>query len=118
MNIEDIRKYCLSMKGVSESFPFNEEALVFKVMSKMFLISSLDDVPLTINIKCDPEKAVERRERYDSVKPGFHMNKNHWNTIVLDGSIPAGEIFGWIDESYNLVKAGLKKSEIAALELL
>lgn len=118
MNVEEIRKFCLAMKGVSESFPFNEEALVFKVMSKMFLITSLDDIPLTISLKCDPEKAVERRERYDSVKPGFHMNKNHWNTIILDGSIPVREIFEWIDESYNLVKAGLKKSEKEALEQL
>ncbi len=111
MNIEQVRNYCLEKKGVTESFPFNEESLVFKVMSKIFLIASLDDIPLTINIKCNPEKAVELREMYDSVRPGYHMNKNHWNTVVLDGSVHVKEIFKWIDESYNLVKDGLKKSE-------
>lgn len=111
MNIEEIRNYCLRKKGVTESFPFGENTLVFKVMSKMFLLASLDEIPLTVNLKCDPEKAVEMREIYDAVKPGYHMNKIHWNTISLDGSVPSGEIFEWINESFELVKKGLNKKE-------
>jgi predicted DNA-binding protein (MmcQ/YjbR family) len=88
MNIETIREYCLRKKGVSEEFPFNETTLVFKVMNKMFLLASLDSVPLSINLKCDPETAVELREKYDSVEPAFHMNKTHWNSVIIDRTIP------------------------------
>jgi len=111
MNIETIREYCLRKKGISEEFPFNETTLVFKVMNKMFLLASLDSVPLRINLKCDPEMAIELREKYDSVEPAYHMNKTHWNSIVIDRTIPDKEILKWIDDSYNLVVSGLKKSE-------
>ena len=111
MNIETIREYCLRKKGVSEDFPFNETTLVFKVMNKMFLLASLDSVPLQINLKCDPEKAVELREKYDSVESAYHMNKTHWNSVLIDRTIPDKEILKWIDDSYNLVVSGLKKSE-------
>jgi predicted DNA-binding protein (MmcQ/YjbR family) len=105
-----IRAHCLKKKGVTEELPFNEDTPVYKVMGKMFLLASLT-YPISINIKCDPEKAIELRERYSSVTPGYHMNKTHWNTVLLDGSIPNKEILEWIDESYDLVVQGLKKSE-------
>jgi predicted DNA-binding protein (MmcQ/YjbR family) len=111
MDIEFIRNYCLKKKGVNESFPFGENTLVFKIINKIFLLASLDEFPLTINLKCDPEKAVEIREKYNAVVPGYHMNKLHWNTVTIEGSIPQNLILGWIDDSYELVKDGLKKSE-------
>ncbi len=111
MNIENIREYCLKKKGVTEEFPFDEETLVFKVAGKIFLLASLETIPLQINLKCEPEKAIELREEYDSVLPGYHMNKKHWNTIIIDGTVPTGNLFEWIDNSYNLVVAGLRKSE-------
>jgi predicted DNA-binding protein (MmcQ/YjbR family) len=116
MNIEQIREYCLKKRGVTEEFPFDEETLVFKVMGKIFLLASLESIPLQINLKCDPEKAVDLREEYESVQPGYHMNKKHWNTIIIDGSIPKQKILEWIDHSYNLVVAGLKKSDLEKLK--
>jgi predicted DNA-binding protein (MmcQ/YjbR family) len=103
-------------KGVTEEFPFDEETLVFKVAGKIFLLASLESIPLQINLKCDPEKAVELREEYEAVQPGYHMNKKHWNTIIIDGSVSIRKIFEWIDDSYNLVVAGLKKSNIKKLK--
>jgi predicted DNA-binding protein (MmcQ/YjbR family) len=103
MNIEQIREYCLKKKGVTEEFPFDEDTLVFKVMGKIFLLASLETIPLQINLKCDPEKTIELREEYEAVQPGYHMNKKHWNTVAIDGSIPVSKIFDWIDDSYNLV---------------
>lgn len=112
MNIETIREYCLKKKGkISEGFPFGEDVLVFKVNGKIFLLALLDEHPLQMNLKCDPELAIELRERYEAVKPGYHMNKTHWNTVVLDGSILSKEIFKMIDHSYEQVVKGLKKSE-------
>lgn len=116
MDIEQIREYCLRKRGVTEEFPFGEETLVFKVIGKIFLLASLDNFPLQINLKCDPEKAIELREEFEAVQPGYHMNKKHWNTIVIDDSIPSKKIFEWIDDSYNLVSAGLKKSELKKLK--
>ena len=115
MNIEQIREYCLKKKGVFEEFPFDEETLVFKVAGKIFLLASLEGIPLQINLKCDPEKAIELREGYEAVQPGYHMSKKHWNTIIMDGSIPDRGILEWIDESYSLVVAGLKKSDLKKL---
>lgn len=111
LNVDQICEFCLNKKGVTEEFPFDEETLVFKVIGKMFLLLSLDSIPLQINVKCDPEVAVELRERYESVVPGYHMNKKHWNTVIIDGSVPDKIIFEWIDDSYSLVVGGLKKSD-------
>lgn len=110
MDIEKVRKHCLKKKGVTEEFPFDQDTLVFKVMNKMFCLTNLTE-DYGINLKCDPELAVELRERYDSVTPGYHMNKTHWNTIALDGSIPDKEILSWIDHSYEIVVNGLTKKD-------
>ncbi|HVN59193.1 MAG TPA: MmcQ/YjbR family DNA-binding protein [Bacteroidales bacterium] len=103
MNIEEIREYCLSIPDVTEGFPFGEETLVFKVNGKIFVLANLDG-DLSLNLKCDPSFALELRERYASVIPGYHMNKKHWNTVQIDGTIPDREILSWIDHSYKLVK--------------
>ena len=103
MNIETLRDYCISKKGADESFPFGEDTLVFKVSGKIFALVNLDG-DLSINLKCDPALAIELRERYSSVTAGYHMNKKHWNTVLMDGSVPDKEIFSWIDHSYNLIK--------------
>lgn len=116
MNIEQIREYCLKKKGVKEEFPFDEETLVFKVLGKIFLLASLESLPLQINLKCDPEKAIDLREEYDAVQPGYHMNKKHWITVIIDGTISEQKIKEWIDDSYNLVRAGLKKSVLKTLK--
>jgi predicted DNA-binding protein (MmcQ/YjbR family) len=88
---------------ISEGFPFDESVLVIKVQGKIFILIRTNTHPLTINVKCDPEHAVELRERYPSVAPGYHMNKKHWNTVTLDGSIPLKEILAMIDHSYDLI---------------
>lgn len=111
MNIEDIREYCLTKKGVSEGFPFDESVLVFKVLGKIFLLTSLDAPELTINLKCDPLKAIELREAYESVKPGYHMNKKHWNTVQVNGELSNQLIYDLINHSYDLVVKGLPKSK-------
>ncbi|MBL0339711.1 MAG: MmcQ/YjbR family DNA-binding protein [Bacteroidetes bacterium] len=108
MNIEELRSYCLSKKGVTESFPFDEDTLVFKVMGKMFCLTSISE-PDSINLKCEPEKAIELREQYPCVQPGYHMNKKMWNTVEIDGSISKKLLKDWIDHSYNEVVAGLPK---------
>jgi predicted DNA-binding protein (MmcQ/YjbR family) len=115
MDLEKIRKYCLKKAGVTEGFPFGEEMLVFKAGGKMFCLAALSH-PATLNLKCDPEKAVQLREKYDSVAPGYHMNKTHWNTVTLDGSIPDSEVLSWIDDSYNLILAKLPKSTRVRLD--
>ncbi len=109
MNIEDIRDYCLSKKGVEECLPFGPETLVFKVMGKLFLLVGMDSQPLQFNVKCQPDKAIELRENYTCVIPGFHMNKQHWNSIICDGSANDKLIKGWIDDSYNLIVDSLTK---------
>ncbi len=110
MNIEETCDYCSQMKCVSKSFPFNETALVFKVLDKMFALINLNDEK-SINLKCDPEKAIQLREHFLSVVPGYHMNKKHWNTIYLDGTITPKKIQDWIDHSYELVVAGMTKKQ-------
>ena len=102
MNIEEFREYCLSKKGVTECFPFDEITLVFKVMGKMFALTNTEG-EFTLNLKCDPEKAIDLREHYPSVLPGFHMDKKHWNTVIIDGMVPDELLKEWIDDSYNLV---------------
>lgn len=102
MNLESFRLHCLAKKNVTEEFPFDEETLVFKVAGKMFALADIH-VFESVNLKCDPEKAVELRERYEQVMPGYHMNKKHWNTVLIDGTLPDKLIYEWIDDSYNLV---------------
>jgi len=115
MNIEELREYCLSKMRVTESFPFDKTTLVFKVMDKMFLLTGTEG-EFSINIKCDPEKAVELRERNHSVLPGHHMNKMHWNTVIMDGSTDDEILYKWIDDSYNLVVDKLTRAKRKELE--
>jgi predicted DNA-binding protein (MmcQ/YjbR family) len=102
MNIEILREYCISKRNVTESFPFGDDTLVFKTRGRIFALVNLEG-ELSINLKCDPVLAIELRERYSSVIPGYHMNKKHWNTVYIDGSVPDKEVFSWIDHSYDLV---------------
>ncbi len=106
MNIEQVREHCLSKKGVTEDFPFDEVTLVFKVMGKIFALTSLEG-DLSVNLKCDPARAVELREKFSAVQPGYHMNKKHWNTVFADGSMSWDFIKELIDNSYELVVSGL-----------
>lgn len=109
MNIETLRDYCLSKSGAEETLPFGPDVLVFKVNSKAFLLLPLDNDELRFNVKSNPELALELREQYASVLPGYHMNKKHWNTIIVDGTISSKLIKEWIDHSYELVSKGKKK---------
>jgi len=109
MDIESLREYCLGKKAVEESFPFGETTLVFKVKGKMFLLVGLDEPVLQFNVKCDPAEAIEWREKYPAVQPGYHMNKRLWNTVIVDGSIPARVLRQMIDDSYRLVVLSLPK---------
>ncbi len=109
MNIEDVREYCLSKPGTTESTPFDEVSPVYKVMGKIFCIASLD-LPHFVNLKCDPEYAMELRERYEHIQPGYHMDKKMWNSVYLNSGLPRDLIISLIDDSYNLVVAKLKKS--------
>lgn len=102
MNIEELRDYCISKKGTTEEFPFDETTLVFKVMGKMFVLTDLED-DFAITLKCAPEKAIEQREEHPCVTPAFHMSKSHWNTVLIDGTINDHQLKQWIDESYDLV---------------
>lgn len=108
MDIETYREYCITKPGVTEEFPFDANTLVFKVMGKMFALADVAAFE-SINLKCDPEKAVELREQYPGVTPGYHMNKKHWNTVQMDGSIDDNLVRELIDHSYNLVLASLPK---------
>jgi predicted DNA-binding protein (MmcQ/YjbR family) len=110
MNIEQYRELCLGFEGVTEDFPFDQDTLVFKVYGKMFALASVENF-VSINLKCDPEKAVDLRERYSSVLPGYHMNKKHWNTVLIDDSIPDRLISEWIKDSYDLVLKGIPVSK-------
>lgn len=110
MDIVEIREYCLSKPNVTESLPFDDDTLVFKVNGKMFALTNLTG-DLSINLKCDPEKAIELRERYPSVVPGYHMSKVHWNTVWIDGLVPDILIKEWIDDSYGLVCSKGKKTK-------
>ena len=116
MNIEEIRNYCLAKSGVSESFPFDENTLVFKVGNKIFLMTGLDHFPLKINLKCNPDKAIILRENHPQITPGFHMNKKHWNTIIIDGTMRDEILIEMINESYDLVVAKLTKKHKLELE--
>lgn len=109
MNIEEYREYCIAKDGVTEEFPFDEQTLVFKVMGKMFALTDVDDFE-SINLKCDPERSVQLRDQYDTIYAGYHMNKKHWNTIDMDGSLPDSLVRELIDHSYDLVVEKLPKA--------
>jgi predicted DNA-binding protein (MmcQ/YjbR family) len=111
MELEQLRRYLLEKKGVTEEQPFGPEALVFKVVGKMFGLIAWQASPLSLSLKCDPDLAVTLRSQYPAITPGYHLNKKHWNSIALDGTVPDDEVLGLIDHSYNLVVKGLKKAE-------
>jgi predicted DNA-binding protein (MmcQ/YjbR family) len=113
MNIEELREYCITKEDVEESFPFDEVTLVFKTKGKMFLLCGLEHEPLSFNVKCDPEKAIELREQYPCVQPGYHMSKTHWNTIICDGSVPDKLLKQWIDDSYEIIMKSAPKKKAA-----
>jgi predicted DNA-binding protein (MmcQ/YjbR family) len=108
MHIEAFRDYCLAKKGTVETFPFDDETLVFKVAEKMFALTNVDDFT-TVNLKCDPVRSEQLREMYGEVQPGYHMNKRHWNTITMGGAVPDSLLQELIDHSYDLVVRGLPK---------
>ena len=109
MNIEEIRDYALSLSDVDESLPFGPDTLVFKTNGKIFLLLSLDDIPPQFNVKCDPERAIELRIRYHAIVPGYHMNKKHWNTVIVDKSLPASLLKEMILDSHQLVSPKRKR---------
>lgn len=115
MHIEEYRDFCLSLKATSEDFPFDQQTLVFKVEGKMFALTDIDFFT-SINLKCDPLRAIELREQYPCVAPGFHMSKTHWNTVTLDGSVSDKMLYEWIKHSYDCVVAGLPKKVRDALQ--
>jgi predicted DNA-binding protein (MmcQ/YjbR family) len=110
MDLAQFREYCLSKQRATEETPFGPDTLVFKVGGKIFAIAPLDEVPARANLKCDPDLALELRDRYEQVRPGYHMNKKHWNTIEIEGGIPEVEIRKMIDHSYELVAKRLRSS--------
>ena len=107
MDIESLRDYCLSKPAVEETLPFGPDILVYKVGGKIFLICSLTSETFRFSVKCDPEKAIELRERYHCVQPGYHLNKKHWNTIFVDGTVSNSQLKEWINDSYDLIVASL-----------
>jgi len=116
MNLESIRAHCLAFPGVTEECPFRPEVPVYKVLGKMFALLSPDEVPASMNLKCDPERALDLRDQYESILPGYHMNKKHWNTLILNGSLPSPLIKELIDHSYELVVGGLTKKDREKLQ--
>jgi predicted DNA-binding protein (MmcQ/YjbR family) len=115
MDPETFREYCLSKPNATESTPFGEDNLVFKVGGKMFGLLSLDEVSARVNLKCNPDLALELRDRYEQVRPGYHMNKKHWNTVELGAGIPESELCKMIDHSYELVVNGLPRATYSKL---
>lgn len=118
MDIEFLRSYCMAKPGVTEEFPFDESTLVFKVMGKIFLLLPLDELTLQFNVKCEPSLAIELREQYSCVSPGYHMSKKMWNTIKPDGTVDDRTLLEWIDHSYQEVVKGLTKKLQVALNQL
>jgi predicted DNA-binding protein (MmcQ/YjbR family) len=114
MDLAKFREYCLSKSGASESTPFGPDVLVFKIRGKIFALASLDEIPARVNLKCDPDLALELRDRYEQVTPGYHMNKRHWNTIEIEAGVVDPEIRKMIDHSYDLVAKSLPKSTARA----
>lgn len=109
MNLDQFREYCLSKACATESTPFGPDVLVFKVSGKMFALAALDEVPTRVNLKCDPDLALELRDRYEQVTPGYHMNKKHWNTVEIEGVIADLDLRKMIDHSYDLVAERLRR---------
>ncbi len=118
MNIEEFQAYCMAKKGVEETFPFDEVTLVYKVMGKMFALTGLDREGFTVNLKCDPEKAIELREHHEEILEGWHMSKKHWNTVDFEGALSYALLCELIDHSYDLVVKKLKKADREFLENL
>lgn len=118
MNLESLRDYCMELPGVTEELPFGPDTLVFKVMGKVFALTSLDSPSFSFNVKCDPEKAEELRASYTDVLPGYHMSKKHWNTIRVSGSISSELLFSWVKDSYDLVVNTLTKTAKQELQRL
>lgn len=119
MNVEEFRDYCIAKRGVTESFPFDESTLVFKVMGKMFALCSLERLPAQANLKCDPERTIYLREEYEGlIIPGYHMSKIHWNTVMLEDRIPRTLLLELIEHSYELVVSKFTKKLKAALAAL
>ena len=118
MNIEEFQTYCLSKPGVTEGFPFDEVTLVFKVMGKIFAITGLDSEEFRVNLKCDPERAIDLREEFPEIIPGYHMNKKHWNTVSFEGGLRNAFLKELIDHSYDLVAKKLKKADRELLKNL
>ena len=110
MDLAQFREYCLKKHRAIESAPFGPDVLVFKVGGKMFALAALDEVAPRVNLKCDPDLALDLRDRYEQVTPGYHMNKKHWNTVEIEGGIPDAELRKMIDHSYDLVALSLPKS--------
>jgi predicted DNA-binding protein (MmcQ/YjbR family) len=112
MDLAEFREYCLTKPGATEGTPFGPEVLVFKVGGKIFALAALDEVPPTVNLKCDPDLALDLRDRYEEIRPGYHMNKRHWNTVEIEAGIPAVELRKMIDDSYELVVKSLPKAAL------
>ena len=110
MNLAQFREYCLSKPRATEGTPFGPDVLVFKVGGKMFALAALDEMPTTANLKCDPDWALDLRDHYEEVRPGYHMNKKHWNTVEIEGTIPDAQLRKMIDHSYELVVKSLPKA--------
>ena len=110
MNVEEVRQFCIAKSGVTEGFPFDDTTLVLKVGGKIFVLLNLDGNP-SLNLKCDPERAIDLRERFDDIIPGYHMNKKHWNTVLLEGALTDSLVKEMINHSYDLVYASLPRKE-------
>ncbi len=117
MNIEELREYCLSKPQVTEGFPFDETTLVFKVGGKLFALTGLNRTPAAVNLKCDPEYALELRDSYENILPGYHMNKKHWNTVEYEYNLSDKLLKELIDHSYDLVVKSLTKKVRTELNL-
>ena len=107
MDLAQFREYCLAKANATEGTPFGETVLVFKVSEKIFALASLDEVPARVNLKCDPDLALELRDHYEQVRPGYHMNKRHWNTVEIESGIPDAELRKMVDHSYQLVASSI-----------
>lgn len=116
MNKEEVRDYCVSLKGVTEHFPFDDVSLVFKVQGKMFALLPLDEPETIVSMKCDPDRAIELREQYEAINPAYHFNKKHWNSVLTESSLSADVVKELIRHSYELVVAALPKKLREELE--